>query len=306
MRKWFNKKSNTNNERSGSATNSSQQRVYSYYTASRRQIDQFERNNQQHLERTNTNRQIALGAGKGKMLILGILIIVLLASLVLSNSPSVIYNGPRYQDTKTSNASISNIINQDKRNLFKPSLQSETIKQEILKTIPEANNVEVYAPLIGFKPIISIQTNQPFAVLIQPSANSLIIDQSGRAVAQVNNTNLDASSISVIENQTGLEYSINDQIFSPNEIDTLLVLHNQLQQEGGNKQISYIMPSVPREIRLKRAGYYVKFGLDDSSGAGTDLQYGSLKSIEKSIQEQGTAPPSEYIDVRLSDKVYLK
>jgi hypothetical protein len=303
---WFNKKQKNNKGRSNTSPHS-QQRLYSYYTASRRQIDQFERTNQQTRQQSNNTTVVkSFRSNLSKVLIYGLVIIMLLMLFGLSNKPSLSIGGTKYQDIKTYTTDVANILKQDKRNMFKPSLQADYIKQEIIKKFPEASKVEVYAPLIGMRPIIKITTNLPLAVLIQPNANSLIIDQTGRAVAEVNNSILDSTKLSVIENQTGLDYSINDQIFSPNEISALLTLHQQIQLEGDNLIANYIMPSVPREIRLKRAGYFVKFGLDDSSGAGTDLQYGSLKSIEKSIQEQGTTPPSEYIDVRLGDKVYIK
>lgn len=280
------------------------QRVYTYYTASKSQIDKFERSNSAR-ESKNKVSSKPLGSKILTILAIGFSLFIIVYMITLSSNPSIKIEGQKdYNNTEFYQNTIKEAISKDKRNLLKMSLQSEAAESDIKNAIPEAVKVNVDAPLIGRAPVVKITTVEPFAVLIQKNSPSYIIDSRGKVVVDINKTAIDTKSLPTLNNESGLDYKLGDQVFKPDEMLELNKLNYQLSD--GSKVISYVLPETPREVRVNRGGYFVKFSLDDSSGADSVQQYGALFSIEKSIKEQGTIAPKEYIDVRLGDKVYVK
>lgn len=287
-------------------TDSKNKRVYTYYTASKSQIDKFERSNKERNKKPVNYIEEKLGSKLMAVVFISLLGALAVFMLVISAKPVVVFDGSvEYRTSEEYSKQVSEVLAADKRNFFKFSLQSDKAEADIKERIPEATEVKVSAPFIGRGAVVKITTAEPFAVLIQPGAPSYVIDSSGAAVIDITETSIDTSKLSTIKNESGINYTLADQVFKPEEMQALADLNYQLT-DGAYKVISYNIPPVPREIRVDRAGYYVKFSLDDSSGADTKIQYGSLISIENSIAKQGTQKPSEYIDVRLGDKVYIK
>lgn len=298
--KFRKNKNSSTNDRTKKAD---KQRVYTYYTASRKQIDQF--------EKTNTARQSNI-----KDSVLPQRIVFVLASLIallligftmfISANASIKIEGEKnYNSADYYSKTVNEVIESDVSNRFKPTVKTEDIQEALEGRIPESSAVKVHTNAIGRGVYVTITTIDPFAVLVQQDAPSYVIDAKGKAVVDINITNIDTARLSTVINETGLQYNLGDQLFKPEEMQAMVDLHYQYTKGDITKQITYVLPDTPREVNVKDAGYIVKYGLDDSAGADITQQYGAMVAIKNQLSKQGSAP-KEYIDARLGDKVFVK
>ena len=292
-------------QRQRTGVTSSQHRVPSYYTATRRQIDTFERQYATTASIEGSKRRLQFKSVWITALTVLLITIALFALLTISpNGASVtIQNGPAYRTAQEYDAIISDALHGDVRNLFKPTLQGDAVSTELMKQIPEATSINIYAPLLGRRAEVIITTSAPFAVLLQSNDPSYIINNRGKVVINTQKSTIDTSTLSTVTNTSGITYKEIDQIFKPDEMLSMQELQFQYAQGKDGVAVAYILPQLPREIHTQEGAYIAKFSID--SGVSMTQQFGALRAVQGQLAVQGKSP-LEYIDVRLGDKVFIK
>lgn len=280
------------------------QKVYTYYTASKKQLDQFERTNDSRQAKQAINPDSLKAKAFKAFSVIAILFAVGF-TLTITSEPKISIDGTVYNSEEYYSSQISNVVSQGLNNRFKPTINSADIEGEVYRAVTEADMVKVSVSPIGRGVKVNITTQEPFAILIQDGAPSYIVDESGKVIADVSKTELDTDMLSTIKNESGLNYKLGDQLFKPLEMQAVKSLDYQYTYGDDNKVINYILPENLRELDVKTDSYVVRYSLDDSSGADTTQQYGAYIAIKKQLDKQGSAPRS-YIDVRLADKVFVK
>lgn len=284
------------------------QRVFSYYTASRRQLDTFERQtNRQDPLRNRAQRQIRAYWFLALCIVSGVAITGWM--LTLSNVAYVRVEGPSYRQRSTYAAAATQAIQGDWRNRWKLLLRSESIRFFVLDALPEAKAVEVRSTFLGRKPEIIIYTDAPLAWFDQPNAPSVLLSERGKLLLpemQANNPDpqFSRSVLPGLRNETGVKGEKGKQFLSPEEATALNDLMYQIQQDNDPQLPQLTLTSVPREVELHepdRGGYAVRMLLNNTIRE----QYGALRATQKQLTERGQNP-AEYIDVRLVDRVYIK
>jgi len=279
------------------------QRVISYYTASQRQLDKFERNinstsdNLSQRRSSHKRRQLWFSA-----LVIIVLIIVLGYLCALGSKPNVSVNGPLYRSVGEYQKSITGIFGSDIRNRIKFLLRSNDLQKKMLQALPEAQSIIVSSTYLGHQPEVKIKTSQPLAIFSQPGSTDYIISNRGRLLLPVSKSKLSIKNLPLLQNQTGVIGKAGQQFMLASEAVAITNLSVQFKADNGGV-ISYALPTVPHELIVHEPGrgYYEKFLLSDN----ITQQYGALRATQKTLQEQNQTP-SKYIDVRLIDKVYIK
>ena len=273
------------------------EKVFSYYSASRKQLTNFERN-------VSTNGKKINWLGLNKIFRLaGILIILAAISFLtyLNNEPVIKINGTQYRSPALYKNISRQILLDDIRNKTKVFLQTNKISQNIMQQITESSSVTVSSSFLGHSPIITITTNKPLAIYQQKGAPNYIIDTTGKLIINLSDASKYYTDLPVILNDTGLNNRAGDQVMAPSQAFALKQLLVQYAAE--NKFPKLLMPNVTNEIDVQETGkgYFVKYSLDTTINS----QFGAMKATEKKLSELSQVPTS-YIDIRLSDKAFLK
>jgi hypothetical protein len=280
------------------------QKVISYYTASKRQLDKFERNSVYNVKDA-TNKGFLSHLRHSWFFVLAIIILII-AGIYLSllgENPRLTISGPIYRSKEDYQKIVKDILSDNMRNRFKPLLMSKDIEDKILQSIPEAESVSVKSTFLGHDPEIKIYTSNYLAYFNQTGGQSLIISNSGRLLLPLSDTDyIDNNDTPILENATGVIGEAGEQFMSPNEANTFDKLNNQYKKSENIKP-SYVLSEIPHELTVQEPGrgYVVKYLLED------DIlqQFGALRAAEKRLQQTGQTP-LEYIDVRIANKVFYK
>jgi hypothetical protein len=154
---------------------------------------------------------------------------------------------------------------------------------------------------LGHRPEVKISTSAPLAVLTQPGS-SYILSTRGRLLLPASESNIDLSRLSILQNQTGVNGKAGEQFISPDETADFSILIAQFKADN-DKGVVFLLSSLPHEIQAREQGktYTVRFLLNNNIAG----QYGALRATQNQLQKLGQNP-TQYIDVRLADKVYYK
>lgn len=298
-----NKKNNNENQRS-SRSGAQSQRVISYYTATRRQLDNFERHTAQSENSLAFSRFEQFRSSWFTIVVVAVLCIVAVYLASLSSTPFVMVNGTQFRTPKEYQTIISGIFEgSDIRNRTKPLLRVNDLEAAISNAIPEAKAVTVSSSFLGHRPEVKISTDEPLAIFSQPNDKDYILSNRGRLLLPIAEaTNFKSSTLPIVQNQTGILAKAGEQFMRPDETTAMTRLLAQYKADASTP--IFTLNTTPHELSAQeagRGGYYVKYLLSES----IVIQYGALRATEQKLKELAQIP-SEYIDVRLADKAYYK
>jgi len=277
------------------------EKVISYYSASRKQLDTFERK-RGRAETQRVKPKIELGRSKlTKTIVIVLVVFICVYSSLLGADPVIKINGTQYRSLKSYQIIGQQVMAGDIRNKLKFLLQAQSDSSKLMELIPEASSITVRSSLLGHNPIITINTAKPFMIFQQKGAPDFIIDQKGRASLPVSEGLKMYQSLPRLINGSGVNNKAREQVLSPDEANELLQL--MAQYKADNSFPVYTLSSNPFEVDIAEVGklYFAKYSLDPNSLA----QYGSLKATEAKLKQLGQVP-AQYIDVRLTNKVFYQ
>lgn len=283
------------------------QRVFSYYTASRRQLDTFERQTKHDPVQKRARRQLRSYWFLVICVAFGVVLFGWISTM--SKEAYVRIEGPSYRKRTTYQAIATQSLQDDWRNRWKLLLQAKSIEHTLYEALPEARSVAVRSSLFGRKPEVIIHTDAPLAWFDQPNAPSVLLSERGKLLLpelQADNPDpqFSRSSLPSLRNETGVTGTVSMQFFSPEEVNALRQLLYQIQQDKDSQLPQLRLTTAPREIEIRepnRGGYAVRMLLNET----IDEQYGALRAAQKQLATRQQTP-SAYIDVRLVDRVYVR
>lgn len=284
------------------ASTPKEQKVFSYYTSSHKQL-----NNNQRVDRLKVT---SVGRSRYTLFLrshwFGFATFVVLAAsslyiLSLSFAPHVTIEGTVYRPLNEYQQLASKQLESNLLNLAKPTLQRGSIEQNLKNSIPEAHDIRVSAPLLGRRPNVVIVMDEPAAVMKQEGNQDLIVSERGRLLLAASQSRT-TTDLPVIVNQSGVTGKAGEQFLRPDDMRSLTSLFQQVKLAGSSA--SYVLPVQTREIIMlepSRGAYQVRFLFGDT----ILQQYGSLRAAQKKLQDLRQVP-SEYIDARLANKIFYK
>ncbi len=242
----------------------------------------------------------------------GIIVIIFLVVANTTLSDAIVkMNGDNqtnmYRPLEEYSEGINSIFKSSVKNRSKFTLNSTTFEAKIKNEFPEVKGAVVVTPLAGRRLQVGLVLEQPLARLNQSLSNSqAVLSESGTVVLEddatvINEQFAKIPSLSI----PNINYSVGDQILTSSEADLIKLLVSEFDSSDPYrhkvKSIEFDVQKREIRVRFDGAGYFAKLTPERESRA----QVGALVSALKSLSERGEMP-SEYIDVRVDDRVFVK
>lgn len=206
-----------------------------------------------------------------------------------------------------SSESYEKIINEElqtsKLNLSKLSFNTDKFSENLMMKIPEAERIKVSLPLFQHQPKVEVYLADPIAQLVT-SEKTYYVDSSGNALftesevsGSINRTNL-----LVINDTSGHSITIGKPAMTSNQIDFIKELKAQTAAKNINiENMTLSNSGAGLNVKFKDIPYIVKF----SFLADHRQSSGAFIAINDQISASGTKV-SEYVDLRIPDRAYIK
>lgn len=168
---------------------------------------------------------------------------------------------------------------------------------------PELSDVAVTLPLAGRRPIVEIAAKQPQIILSSPEGSDFIIDSDGRAVMKASSAvGLDSLHLPVVKDKNNTKIELGKRIITRDDVTFITTVVKQLKAKNLTEK-SISLPSIPSEMHLQvnNTNYFIKFNLQGDAS----LQIGAFLAAKKKFDIENIIP-SEYVDVRVEERVYYK
>lgn len=226
--------------------------------------------------------------------------------LSLSSDPRVVVEqqpGIIQRDAAVYESEVRTLWNKSFRNRSKLTTDTVSTRKAILDQYRELGNVRIQLPLVGRRATIVLVPEVP-VLQIQAQNGLFYVDATGKAlidtsyVKQVDTvpTVLDDSILTVdpgkpVLSQAQTTYIV--ELFSELAATNLKVDSVTLSNQSANQL----------DVRLTGQKYFIKFQMDSDSDVRQAV--GAYLVVRKKFESEGQGP-SEYIDVRIPEKVFYK
>lgn len=234
-----------------------------------------------------------------------ILLVVIFRSFLLDTSATLdvvgtdayLRNKAEYQQA------INDKLSGSLFNRFRITMNKQKISDEIEKQFPELQQVNIEVPMFSHRPIVEFKMASP-AGIITSSGRSYVIDGDGRVLFDKNIAQNQESlgKLPVINDSSNTEISPGKPALTSDQVS--YIRHLYLQAEAKGIKISSIeLQPGGTEIRVRfgEDKYYVKFNL----GADARQSIGTYFAASDKLRGEGSTP-SEYIDVRVPERAFVK
>jgi cell division septal protein FtsQ len=220
-------------------------------------------------------------------------------SLLVTPDPKVIASSESFHSQANYRSAAAAQLKQF-NNRNKITFNEQAIAKQLEKQFPEINDVQIELPLFSEQPTIRLSISEA-SFYLNSHGNRYIVDSSGKAVARA--SDLPAiKNLTAVDDQSGYPDGVGRQILSSSSVIFISNLMAQARN-AGVPVTSLTLPAIPQEIdlRTKDQPYYVKFYLDGDVLA----QAGQFLAARKHFIQAHQAP-SQYLDVRVSGKIFYK
>lgn len=238
-----------------------------------------------------------------------VVLIIFLLLVGLSSTPKIVVTGNDasktfVRDPMVYQEAARKLFGSSALNANKLTVNTATVADQLKKQFPELRAVSISLPVIGRQPTVYVQPATP-QLILRSSGSQYMLDVNGRALALVTSaTKLPTgkAAIPVVDDQSGLALAVGDVALPSNSVHFIAEVAGQL----GAKDLVVSGWTLPAgtsqlDVRIDNAPYYVKFNLRGKARE----QAGSFIAVKQRLEGQ-RAIPKEYIDVRVSGRVYYK
>jgi cell division septal protein FtsQ len=234
------------------------------------------------------------------ILLIVLLVIGLVYSLILKPEPRIKASDLSYRPIAAYSAKITPEFN-SLHNRNKITFDETAVAAAIEKQFPEIQAVRVELPFFSQQPTVWLNVAPP-AFKLQSGGSSYIVDSQGIVTAKAAELPKLNKLVS-LSDQSGFETGVGKQVLSAaavNFIDTVIA-----QARHAGVPISGLsLPPLAQEMDLRTADtpYFVKFYM----GGDALTQTGQFLASRKNFLQNPSQAPHEYLDVRVSGKIFYK
>lgn len=237
----------------------------------------------------------------------GILAVLLLVAglaynLGVSAQPRIQINGELDSSDSTQHQEYQQIVSAAFAKLpatarTKLTFDSDALAGQLQKNHPELGGVRISLPFFGQRPIVHLETPPRSFVYSNGRVSSVILDSSGRVLSYGGSSDLPR-----VTDGSALEAEVGKQVLPSDEAAFMRLAFDELKQAGVTVESFNLPPIVGRlELRVQGAPYLVRMTMRQPPAE----QIGSYLATRASLVEKGITP-AEYIDVRVSGRIYYK
>jgi hypothetical protein len=244
-----------------------------------------------------SGRRILFGAADIVLIVL--LLSGLTYSLLLDSRPKLRVSDLSYHSAKAYQQGIEPLFGSFK-NRNKLSFDETGVIKQIQVRFPEVQSVRVELPFFSQKPTVWLNISKP-AFNLTSGSSSFVIDSAGLAVAKTQDLPKLKSLVN-LNDQSGFLAGLGKQVLASQAVDFI----NTVIAQSRRSKIpisSLSLPPAAQELDLRTsdAPYFVKFYL----GGDALSQSGQFLAARQKFAQAGP-PPSQYLDVRVSGKIFYK
>ncbi len=182
---------------------------------------------------------------------------------------------------------------------FKLTLQSRELESQIKKQFPEVSLASVSLPLMGNQPVVGLSFNSP-ALIVKNTTGKYLVGNDGRVLRMVGTTE---ANLPIVEDRSGVELKSGERVLNSDDTSFLVFVNQEVIANNLTVE-NIIIGDSPRDIRLQITGddYFIKlnFTYDERQ------QLGALWSYRDKVGQDASYTPSEYLDVRIAERVFVK
>lgn len=239
-----------------------------------------------------------------------VILIVVISNLMLSSSPRIISvstssNQYFLHSLSDYQAAASVILKQSIWNGNKITINTAAVSQKVRQEFPELANVSVALPLVGHRPLIYVEPNQP-ALILNAASGSYVLDTNGLALLATTQLPTNAKlTLPIVTDQSGLKLSPGRQALTGDDVAFIRQIVQQLQARS-IATTSLTLPPTASELDVYLAGqpYYAKFNMH-ASVKDARQQAGTFIAVQHKLASEAITP-GKYIDVRVDGRAYYQ
>jgi hypothetical protein len=290
--------------------------VFSYYSSRRIQEQQkpskspFQRQKIQNDTADSTPRAAGLNVSARQAPAIAAIVVIgicVLYTTTLNATPKVrvrMLNGDQtivYRPMEEYQRTATEALGASIANKSKLTLQRDSIADAIQDGLPEVRTVRLATPLLSRNLVISLQTDDAGVGLRTPTG-AYLLDSSGTVISELGNAPA-ADGLPIINDDTGAEAEVGRPALTALDVSFISQLHHQLTAQKLPKATMTLPAGIANELHVRFEGqpYYVKYALSGD----VRLQTGTYLATKADLDGKGK-PPSEYIDVRVEGRAYVK
>ncbi len=234
---------------------------------------------------------------------LGVVVVAIYLSL-LTLAPKVVVSGDAtlIRDTKeysqTARDMTSNIGSRNKL-----SINRQKISADMQQRFPELSTVSVTTPLFSPFATIHVTLSQP-ALLLKSGSDAYVIDNSGRTLLNTrqSSTVLAEDKLLTVNDISNTAIEVGKPALTSEQVAFILELRHQSEAKQLTVESASLLGG-GGELTVRYAGYpyYVKYNLNEDARKS----FGTFIATKEYVEKANTKP-SEYIDVRIAERAYVK
>ncbi len=207
------------------------------------------------------------------------------------------------QDPDVYRRSVQDTLSASIFNRNKLTVDTSSVRQNLLSNYPEIKHVSGVLPIIGGQQQVFIEPYKPSFILTTTDHNAFLLDATGRALASTSQiSDIDSLHVPIMQDQSGISVKLGSRALPSRTVSFTQTVVAALAAKGVTAS-SLVLPRTVYELDVYIAGkpYFVKFNLqgDPLQGAGTYLA--TKQRLEKDKQ-----PVAAYIDVRVAGRAYYR
>jgi len=231
--------------------------------------------------------------------VVAVILFCLVYSLIIKPNPKLLASDTSYHSADVYRQAIASKL-KALRNKNKITLDENGIKTALVKEFPEIADVSIELPLLGQTPTVRLDVSKPALFLVSGGQN-YIIDSQGRVAGKTSDLP-QIKNLATVADQSGFAAEAGKQVLSTAEINFIEVVIAQAKH-GGVPIQSLTLPPLAAELDLRASdrGYFVKFFL----GGDALQQAGQYLAARHNFDQTG-AQPGQYLDVRVSGKIFYR
>ncbi|HSX23842.1 MAG TPA: hypothetical protein VLE74_01960 [Candidatus Saccharimonadales bacterium] len=218
--------------------------------------------------------------------------------IILVSTAGTVHRSPKeYQQT------ILALWKQSLFNQTKLTVSTGSLRRDIQQQFTELQDVQIELPLLGRRPTVILTPAVPTLQLVSGNG-SFYVDGSGKVMARTTElTQNELKDVPLVRDESGQSAEAGKIVIPGPEAAFLQKLFAQLQAQN-IPVLSITLPANAAneaDIRITNQQYFVKFSVDNDArqAVGTYL-------AAKAKLDAEHAAPSEYMDVRVPEKVFYK
>ena len=289
--------------------------VFSYYNnGQRRQQSSGAQSTRPHMSSDNRGNTIKSRGGGIRFefrhiptyIALAMLGAAFLYVLTLSSSPRIVleqHPGVVQRDASIYTREVTDIWQKSVLNRMKLTAHTGGTRQDILNEYHELADVRVQLPLVGRRPTIVLVPAAP-ALQLRAQNGIFYLDANGKALADTSYVT-SSSEVPTLSDDSVLSVEPGKQVLAQSQSSYILQLFAQLKAANVPIQSLTLSASAVNQVDLRTSdhAYYVKFQIGESSEVRQAV--GSYLATRKKL-EGSAVTPAEYMDARVSEKVFYK